>query len=522
MGIVAFIIILGIIILVHEGGHFLFARRVNILCREFAFGMGPILLKKKRGETLYSLRAFPIGGFCAIAGEEFEDDIFKDKEFVRLEIKEGVVKKIYLDIEHKAFFDIPKYRLVQYDIYDVNQTGKLYMFVEGNNGPVEYAVDPQAMVVDAKNEIQIAPYNRTIGSKRKRDRAMVMFGGPLMNFLLALIVFFLAGAIGGFPDMASTKLYRLEETSPAFIGGMQGGDAIVRMASGALTREINEWNDVSLFMDDFRTQYPSNTIQVTYVRDGVENVATVTPIFSIYTIGLNSTLGTDQLRVGTIDTKSKVYQSGMREGDVIAEIDGVVITSWKQVYDIFMNNEDATPVVITVLRDARELNFNVTPYSKEIIEKQTSLSGQSIPLANIQLGISVEQKFHLGNTFIYSGQMTLSSFGVVFNTLDMLFTSDEVGIDDLSGPVGIAQLVSSVSVLGIVPLLNLTGLLSVNIGLLNLLPIPALDGGRLLFLGYEAITRKKPNQKVETTLITVTMLLLFALMIYVTFNDIFR
>ena len=75
---------------------------------------------------------------------------------------------------------------------------------------------------------------------------------------------------------------------------------------------------------------------------------------------------------------------------------------------------------------------------------------------------------------------------------------------------------------GIAPILNLTGLLSVNIGLLNLLPIPALDGGRLLFLAYEAITKKKPNQKVEVALITITMLLLFGLMIVVTFGDILR
>ena len=78
IGLLAFVFVLGVIVIVHEGGHFLFARRVNILCREFAFGMGPLIYGKKKGETLYSLRAFPIGGFCAIAGEEVEEDLVNE------------------------------------------------------------------------------------------------------------------------------------------------------------------------------------------------------------------------------------------------------------------------------------------------------------------------------------------------------------------------------------------------------------------------------------------------------------
>ena len=91
IGILAFIFVLGLIVLIHEGGHFFFARRANILCREYAFGMGPILVSKKKGETLYSIRAFPIGGFCAIAGEELEEDPFKGKTEIRLEIKDDKV-----------------------------------------------------------------------------------------------------------------------------------------------------------------------------------------------------------------------------------------------------------------------------------------------------------------------------------------------------------------------------------------------------------------------------------------------
>ncbi|HEY8395840.1 MAG TPA: site-2 protease family protein, partial [Bacilli bacterium] len=92
----------------------------------------------------------------------------------------------------------------------------------------------------------------------------------------------------------------------------------------------------------------------------------------------------------------------------------------------------------------------------------------------------------------------------------------------LSGPVGIFDMTKTIASQGIASLLNWMGLLSVNVGLLNLFPIPALDGGRLLFLGYEAVTKKKPSQKVETALISITMILLLGLMVVVTFNDVLR
>ena len=99
---IAFLIILGAIILIHEGGHFFFATRAGILCREYAFGMGPLLWKKKKGETLYSIRAFPVGGFCAICGEESESDPLKDLKNIRFDVNEkGLIDKIYLPTDGK-------------------------------------------------------------------------------------------------------------------------------------------------------------------------------------------------------------------------------------------------------------------------------------------------------------------------------------------------------------------------------------------------------------------------------------
>ena len=116
IGILAFLFVLGTIILVHEGGHFYFASKAGVLCREYSFGMGPLLVGKKKGETLYSIRALPIGGFCAIAGEEGEDDPLKASTEVRLVIEEGIVKKICFEVDNPLFKDIPLFKLKAYDL----------------------------------------------------------------------------------------------------------------------------------------------------------------------------------------------------------------------------------------------------------------------------------------------------------------------------------------------------------------------------------------------------------------------
>lgn len=520
IGILAFIFVLGLIILVHEGGHFYFARKVNILCREFAFGMGPILLKKKKGETLYTLRAFPIGGFCAIAGEEYEGDPLTDKQEIKLEIENGVIKKIYLDIESELFRDIPTYKLINYEIYDENQTGKLFMTIDDGTGPKEVKVDPQALFVTEKQELQIAPYNRTIGSKTKRARAMVIFGGPLMNFLLAILVFFIAGLLSGFPNYESSVINDITKDTPAYDAGLRTGDKIVHLQSGLLEKDITNWHDLSDFMDDYIIQYPTNTIYVTFIRDHEERTAIVRPQVIIYSISLISDYTKDEVVIGKLDENSKAYKAGLREGQEIIAVNDKEVTSWKDVYDEFINNDEGKEVTFTI--KGLENKLTVTPYSKEIMDTQKSLSGESIPMVNVAMIVSPTYKFDLGQSFIYSGKMTVSSFGMIIDTLRILFTSDEVGVENLSGPVGIFTLTTNIAQQGFVSILNWIGMLSVNIGLLNLLPIPALDGGRLVFLGYEAITKKKPSPKVETALIGITMMLLIGLMIYVTYNDILR
>lgn len=542
IGILAFVFALALIILIHEGGHFFFARRANILCREYAFGMGPQLVKYKKGETTYAINLLPIGGYCAIAGEEVEDDPLKELKQVRLVIENGVIKKFIVDDKNHLFDDYPLYEIVRYDIFDEQDTGKLYMVIKENDEEIEYPVDPQAMYVFTKpysgdktdiekkrnkyaSEIQIAPHNRTLNAKSKTQRALVMFGGPLMNFVLAIIVFFFAGLMMGFSDTSSTELANISEGTSSYIAGLRDGDVITALETSTITKqETNKWDDISSFMTKYKEDTSSyEEIKVYYTSNGENKTTMIYPQTVIYSISILQDL-TDRtnVKVGEVSEAAPAYKGGMRTGDIIQKIsykdgDSYDVHNWKDVYNIFLNNEEGEEMNITVLRDGEVVKCTVDPYSRDLFKRT-----QSVDTAVVLLGVSPSTKHSFWKSIAYSFTELVASVKKMFFTLGYLFFSKEVGINDLSGPVGIYSLTSQAAQGGFANLLYWIGFLSVNVGFLNLLPIPALDGGRLLFVGIEAVTKKKVSAKVETILINITMLLLFALIIFVSFNDVLR
>lgn len=534
-GIAIFIIIIGLIIAVHEFGHFFFARRAGILAREFALGMGPILWKKKKGETLYTIRAIPIGGFCAIAGEEMEDDPFKSQPRVKLDVRDGVIHNFYLDVDNEGL-DFPVYDIMEYDLYDEAGTGNLYMEVIKDGNRYHFKVKEDAFVYLPKMEYQIAPYNRTLGSKSKRARALVMFGGPLMNFILAIIVFLFAGLIQGFPVMESSEVI-ITENVVAYDAGLRTGDVITKLETedGNISQDVSVWNDISIFMSEYKTTGNRSPIIVNYLRNDQEFETKISPWVALNNLAIETAIHSEGLKViryvkandGMVNNEAMSEFFNPDKGDLIItkfiyngnEVDA---TNLVAVYSLFESykgdsrNAADNEITLHLSTFEGEKVVKVTPYSKKIMDYQTKQNG--IEIVKVAMHISPRSKFNIGKSFVFSITESVKSGTAVFSTLGMLFSGD-ISIRALSGFVGIASATVKVARQGLVNILYWTGLLSVNIGLLNLLPIPALDGGRLVFLGYEAITKKKPSQKVETWLITATMLLLFGLMIFVTIND---
>ena len=542
LAILAFIFVLGSIILIHEGGHFYFAHKCGVLCREYAFGMGPRLIGKKKGETTYAINAFPIGGYVAIAGEEKEADPLKGVEKVRLVIEDEIVKKICFEVDNVLFSDLPLFDLVAYDLYDEAQTGELYIDVKDGEDVKRYKVDDKAEYIYAtykKREVdlnkkekyisslQIAPYNRQLNSKKIGQRAMVMFGGPMMNFVLAILVFIISAFIMGVSNTKSTVLSSVSEGTPAYNAGLRENDEIYQLkasgGSGDLIVDTDKWDDISSFMNEYENGNYNPTITIKYYEDGNKDNAkevNVRPMVLIYSISMYEDISSDEVKIAALAKKSKAYLAGLREGDVITKVNGKEINTWKDVYDEFKKVEEAKQVVTVCVNregEAEELSFEVTPYSKKLFERT-----QNVSYVAMQIGISPT---NTRNPLLCLKAAFVNMYSCVKQlavTLWMLITSSEVGIRDLSGVVGIFSLTSDAASNGFGYLLYWMGFLSVNVGFMNLLPIPALDGGRLMFLLIEAIRKKPVSQKVQDLSINITMILLFALMGFTIINDILR
>ena len=324
------ILIFCLLIFVHEFGHFVTAKLFGIKVNEFSLGMGPAFFKKQKGETLYSLRVFPIGGFCAMEGED------EDSE------------------DERAF----------------------------NNQPAW-------------------------------QRAIVLAAGSIMNLLTAIVLMII---IAFYMGQTTTTIDVVQEGSPA-------------------------------------------------------------------------------------------YEAGIIQGDEILMINGDEIEQWADLQTIVGENEN-NPVTFTVKRDGSEIDVIVTPEYDE--EAGRSLVGVTPVMARNPIkavGTGVQNTWN----------MTV----MMYELIGQLFTGD-VSAKELSGPVGIVYVVNDSAKMGLIYVVYLAALLSLNLAVINLLPFPALDGGRLIFLLIRKITGKRVTDEMEGKIHFIGIMLLFALMIYVTWNDIVR
>ena len=339
-----YVIILGIIILVHEFGHFIFAKMFGVYVYEFSIGMGPKIFSKtdKKGETVYTLRAIPIGGYVQLAGEEVEDD---------------------------------------------------------------------------KN----IPKNRKIYSKPAWQRFLIMFFGAGNNFILALILLFVYALIWGAPIMTPV-VSSVNENYPCEIAGMQANDIIL---------EVND--NKAATIDDVQ-------LYLTLVKPGE-----------------------------TVEFKVQKQNGDIKE-------------------------------------------YDVTPIKEKIDGVET-----------YKYGITFESNTESG--FIKSLKYTFVKFGALIKQMIIVIKSLFTGalsLNNLSGPVGIFSIVGETSQSGLEAIIQLIALLSVNVGFINLIPFPAFDGGRILFLIVEKIKGSPVSTKVENIIHSIGFILLILLLLYVTFNDILR
>ena len=535
LGVIVFILVLGIIVLIHEAGHFIIAKKSGILCHEFSIGMGPLIWQTKKGETMFSIRAIPFGGYVAMAGEEVEFDALKDVKQVKVILENDRVCKIIINLDNPKYNNLPVYNLVSYDLSGTMEAldDELYLELESEDGEVnKYIVARDAMMnIEKKEEMQIAPKNRTFAYKPFWNRFFSVLAGPLMNFVLAIIVFFIMGVCYGYADTSSTKI--AEVSGPAQVAGLENNDTIYSINGEVLS----DWDDLSAAMAKAAKGEgisQNGTIEVVYLDESNNNeLVTVMLEPQVFVYSVEMVLKFDKETpdnkvivgdYGDLMSDTKVGKAGLLPGDEILKIDDTDINGIKDLLVFFNSFTEAKTVTFYVNRTKEDgtieaLSFDVDTYSADMLDTS------SIPQTKLTMGVSTGTSRDFVKSLYMPWVQTGEASVQIFKTLGLFFKKGSgVKLTDLSGPVGILSLFTQL-VKGedsFYQILYWAGLLSVNIGLINLLPLPALDGGRLAFLAYEGVTKKKPTPKVENTIHNIGFILLMGLFVVILISDVIK
>ena len=551
VSVIAFILVIGIIITVHELGHLIFAKRCGILCHDFSIGFGPVIYHHQFGETTFNIRAIPIGGFVSMADGTLNELIKPDMEIGINLNDEKEITEIILDDNKEC--DI-RGKVIDVDLFGKDNE-ELHISLEDNLGEKYYVVRSDAYFVFEKNErMQITPYDRCFDSKSKFDRFLTLVAGPVMNFILAIIIALIVAFATGCPNYNSTTLGSTTEGDPAY-NVLMPGDKILKIND----KNVNSWYDVQTILNE---GYDNYELTFTFTIDRNSQVLEY-ELDSV--IGFNyygvTNFGVDNLKLSTIpgtevegleigspnphykndqEVKNPLskndYLVGISISNVeyslneVVDVSGKELSGWaylayltktyvgKGSPDVKFRYYHKTAEDTYVLVDYADSRI-IAPYTDEL------LNSQNITAVLHYVGISPEYHFDFGGSIKAAFQRFWNDFSMIFKTLKiLLFPSDvrQVDASNLSSVVGIFDMIKGYVGAGLLPLLAFMCMLSVNIGIVNLLPIPALDGGRILFLVIEAITRKKVSKKVENAINLVFFVLLMLLLVYVTYNDILR
>lgn len=467
---VAIVFVFGVIVLVHEWGHMTAAKLCGVSVPDFAIGMGPSLWSRWWRGTKYHICAFPIGGFVRIAGLEGDDALASTK----------------LEME---------------DLSEEERTRQA-------TNPLNRNIYGARTVIDTKTWREINGF----------QKAFILTGGPLMNFLLALVIIFAMGAIG-FPQNA-VLIAEVTPSSPAEEAGLKPGDLVTEIGGQRVTNS----RQFAAIVHAYRNK----PLNLTVVRNGENLPITATPtVMEGYnggkvSIGISmSDQGYLTNEIGLIQPKSLAdkrlqtvggQQIRLGVGDRITAIDGVplsngldLITKMAEVDEnglvLKPADHDFTLSVLTRKGEQHEIR----------VPKDTSI---------ITLGIQFKpqlQKLPWRESFARSLEDSKIYMLSMIWGMKMLFTKE--GAKSISGPVGIVRMIGQSAQSGWHTFLFVFMLINLNLGLMNLLPVPALDGGRLVFVALNGLG-VRINEKREALVHAMGMVLLLSLIGLVTLTDV--
>jgi regulator of sigma E protease len=430
----AFFFVLGVLVFIHELGHFLLARWNGVRVLTFSLGFGPKLLKVQRGDTEYCISAIPLGGYVKMAGENPDDP----------------------------------------------QTGADDEFL----------------------------------AKSKWQRFQILIAGPVMNLLLAVVLLafvLLQGAdVLAFLDRPAV-VGAVQAGSPAEQAGIQPGDTITKFG----TADVRTWEHLDMAV----AARPERDVELTVIRNGSEQRLRIRPNLAEiktrngarFEVGAIGVLPDAHPIVATLVPGKPAEAAGIKIDDEILAVDGERMVFASQIAETISKKPANKPIEIGIRRAGVDQTITVTPYregDRTMIGLGPREATRSYQPSFIEaIGMSVQRNIEMA--------------GQILNTLKDLVTG-EASPKQLMGPVGIAQLSGESAQAGWVALLSLMAGISLNLGLLNLMPIPVLDGGHIFIMAIETISRRDFSLQVKEKMLFVGFVLLMTLMVTVIYNDLTR
>lgn len=437
MSILYFVIGLGLLIFIHELGHFLVAKFSGIRVERFSLGFGPRVVKFKIGETEYCVSALPLGGYVKMSGQED--------------------------------------------------------FEEGEIVPLD---DPRAF-----------------SSKSLWTRLKVVLAGPGMNLLLPFFLMPLVFMIGRQEPKFVTRspqVLGVQEGSAAEKAGLMKGDLVTRVDG----QVVATWREAlpqmmkpagSILKLEIQREGKSFEKEIPLEKNELSSIS-ATGIEPMFFIDL------DPL-IGEFSPESPAKAAGMEVGDLVVSIDGKPVRDWNEMSEK-VNGSQGKALAFIVERQSEKIALSIKPQLNPALKKYLiGVTKGSNPL------YYEKHRYGFVEAVEKGVQENIMLFGMTFKVLKDLVTL-KASYKELGGPIKIAEVSTQAAKKGAGNFLYLLAFLSIQLGILNLLPIPVLDGGHIAFMAYEAVAKKPLPMKKRLIAQQVGMFLLLTLMILVTVNDI--
>jgi regulator of sigma E protease len=428
--VIAVTVVLGIMIFVHEWGHFVAAKLCGVRVEVFSFGFGTRLFGVKRGDTDYRISALPFGGYVRMAGDNPVEE----------------------------------------------RTGASYEFL----------------------------------SRPRWQRVVIAVAGPAMNFLLAFAIFWGIYWLVGAPFDAYLRLPAqvvAMPQKPTLVSGVEAGDMIIAV-NGVKTPT---WDNVLTAADLVK---PGEPLSLTVMRNGAEQTLhVISPdklkVFEL--VGYPAIAPVvDEPAIGLPAEKA-----GMKSGDTIVSMNGKPIATWLQLVEIVRQSEGHS-IQLVVRRGGKEFPMEITPIQAMLPDGQTVWQ---IGLADKSQEAYERQGFFKAAKD--AGLETYLNTRQIVEVIGGLFTG-KISMRALAGPLGIARMSGQAAKQGPMSFLGLMAVISLNLGLINLLPIPILDGGHVLLLAVEGFMRRDLSLAVKERFVQVGLVFLLAVFAFVMYSDILK